>query len=211
MRLTIVFDNTACHKSLTAGWGFSCLVEAAGKTILFDTGSKAAILADNMKKLRVDPFQIDAVFISHDHWDHTGGLSALPGIEKLPVYVPASYSSSAETPGMISISEPVEIFKNIFSTGELKHTEQSMVIRLKSEAVVIAGCSHPGVGEIMNAASVFGKVTTIIGGLHGFAEFDKIEHLKRICPTHCTRYIERIAGEYPQKYIPGGAGRIITL
>jgi len=76
---------------------------------------------------------------------------------------------------------------------------------------VVAGCSHPGVEEILGAASVFGKVTTLVGGLHGFQDFELIDDLKRICPTHCTQYINEIAARYPEKVIPGGAGKVIVL
>jgi 7,8-dihydropterin-6-yl-methyl-4-(beta-D-ribofuranosyl)aminobenzene 5'-phosphate synthase len=74
MKITIIYDNTAFSKNLTPDWGFSCLVEAYDRKILFDTGAKGSILFDNMKKLDIDPSEIDMVFISHDHWDHTGGL-----------------------------------------------------------------------------------------------------------------------------------------
>jgi metal-dependent hydrolase (beta-lactamase superfamily II) len=74
VKVTIIYDNTAWDKNLKSDWGFSCLVEVFGKNILFDTGAKADILDYNMKQLKIDPLQIDEVFISHSHWDHTGGL-----------------------------------------------------------------------------------------------------------------------------------------
>jgi len=40
--------------------------------------------------------------------------------------------------------------------------------------VVVVGCSHPGVGEIIYAASEFGKVYGVIGGLHGFHDFNRL-------------------------------------
>lgn len=50
-----------------------------------------------------------------------------------------------------------------------------------------------------------------IGGLHGFKEFELIQNLKSICPTHCTQFKEKIRSFYPDKYIEGGAGRVITI
>jgi len=32
-----------------------------------------------------------------------------------------------------------------------------------------------------------------------------------ICPTHCTRHIAEIKAFYPEKYVEGGAGKIINL
>ncbi len=211
MRSTIVYDNTSRQENLAADWGFSCLVEAHGKTILFDTGARADILGQNMKALRIDPSRIDAVFISHDHWDHTGGLFAVMKIGRMSVYVPGSFRSMPDLYGLRRIAGPAEIFDNIFSTGELKAIEHSLVIRQEEGVVVVAGCSHPGVGEILEAASAFGNVTTLIGGFHGFDDFGQIAGLSCICPTHCTRHVDRIAAMYKKQYVSGGAGRVLEI
>jgi 7,8-dihydropterin-6-yl-methyl-4-(beta-D-ribofuranosyl)aminobenzene 5'-phosphate synthase len=76
MKITILYDNTLFQNNLEADWGFSCLVEAHGRTILFDTGANGALLLENMKKLNIKPSSVDDVFISHPHFDHIGGLSA---------------------------------------------------------------------------------------------------------------------------------------
>ena len=77
MKITIIYDNTAYKKSFQADWGFSCLVEVDNTPkILFDTGADGSILLSNMKKLNINPDSIEEVFISHVHFDHTGGLSA---------------------------------------------------------------------------------------------------------------------------------------
>lgn len=36
VRLTILYDNTPGLAATQAAWGFSCLAEAHGKTVLFD-------------------------------------------------------------------------------------------------------------------------------------------------------------------------------
>ncbi|MFP4027901.1 MAG: MBL fold metallo-hydrolase [Candidatus Brocadiia bacterium] len=76
IRITIVYDNNPYKKGLKTAWGFGCLVEGLEETILFDTGGEGDILMDNMKKLHVDPDDVDAVVISHIHQDHCGGLPA---------------------------------------------------------------------------------------------------------------------------------------
>lgn len=58
-------------------WGFSALIEADGKKILFDTGSRPNTVIINAKELNVDLTNIDDVFLSHNHKDHTGGLMNL--------------------------------------------------------------------------------------------------------------------------------------
>ena len=42
--------------------------------VLFDTGSDTRVLKHNMVLLGVKPEHIDKLVISHDHWDHSGGL-----------------------------------------------------------------------------------------------------------------------------------------
>ena len=210
MKVTIIYDNTAWDKNLKSDWGFSCLVEAFGKNILFDTGAKADILGYNMKKLKIDPMQIDEVFISHSHWDHTGGLSWFLKLNPVKVNIPRSFALSDDNVTVMRISEKCKLHDNIYSTGELKNIEHSLIIKEDTGVTVIAGCSHPGVREILYAASEFGKVKTLIGGLHGFNEFSLIDTLENICPTHCTRFIREIQKCYPGKYIEGGAGKVIT-
>ena len=209
MRVSILYDNTARDDRLTPGWGFSCLVEAYGLNILFDTGADAGILAGNMKIMGVDPRTVDCIFISHDHWDHTGGLSALVEKTDARVYVPESFAGAQAS--VTRIRKPLKLAEHIHSTGELNHGEQSLVVCLGDAVVVVVGCAHPGVREILAAASAFGNVSALIGGLHGCDDFDLLGDLNIICPTHCTRRIDEIAALYPGKYIPGGAGAIISF
>ena len=55
-------------------WGFSALIEADGQRILFDTGSREKTVFQNAKELKINLDNIDNVFLSHNHKDHTGGL-----------------------------------------------------------------------------------------------------------------------------------------
>lgn len=211
MKITIVYDNKALQGNLKADWGFSCLIEMCSKRILFDTGANGTILLDNMRELDIDPATIDDVFISHEHWDHTGGLSDFLDINPASIYIPVSCRSLYNAGNVIKVMEPLEIHKNIFSTGELKSIEQSLVLNSEKGLVVVVGCSHPGVDIILNSAAQFGKPTTIIGGLHEFKEFELIKDLQLVCPTHCTQHVSEIESLYPDRFIQGGAGKIIEL
>jgi 7,8-dihydropterin-6-yl-methyl-4-(beta-D-ribofuranosyl)aminobenzene 5'-phosphate synthase len=212
MKITILYDNTSFQAGLKPDWGFSSLIEAYNRTILFDTGSNGSILLENMHKLGVDSSSIDEVFISHPHFDHIGGLSAfLNENNNVKVYVPVSLRGIRNAAEIIYIDKPSELHENFFSTGELDHIEQSMAVKTDKGLVLIVGCSHPQMEHILEAASQFGKVYAIIGGLHGFDKYDLFKDLGIICPTHCTQHITEIKELYPDKYCEGGVGRIITI
>lgn len=212
MKITIIYDNTVFLKGLRSDWGFSCLVEVPERTILFDTGSDGSILLGNMKKLDIDPLSIDEVFISHAHFDHIGGLSAFLNVNNnVTIYVPVSLRGVRNAREIIHVDKPMKLHDNIFSTGELENIEQSMAVKTDKGLVLIAGCSHPAMENILGTASQFGKVYAIIGGLHGFNKFELFQELKVICPTHCTSHISEIKSLYPDKYIEGGAGQIIEI
>ena len=215
MKITIISDNTVHKPGLKSEWGFSCLVEAEGTPrILFDTGTSGSVLLHNMEKLNIGPKTIDCVFISHGHWDHTGGLKDFLKLnDNVKLYLPYSFFSFTK-PGageVINVKDSVKIYENVFSTGRLSGIEQSMVVKTDRGLVVIAGCSHPGVGNILNSAFKWGKVIALIGGLHGFSDFDLVKDLDSICATHCTQYKDKIKTLYPEKFIEGGAGRVIEI
>ncbi len=210
MKLTIIYDNTR-HQDLTADWGFSCLVESHGKKILFDTGANGRILLDNMKRLHLDPGTVDEVFISHAHFDHMGGLADFLSVHNTRVYIPSCILVPESPVEFVSIRDPVEIHENIFSTGALQHFEQSLVVRIKDGLAVIVGCSHPGIDLILKRASKWGNVKALIGGFHGFKDFQLLENLDVLCPSHCTQYQAEIKALFPAKTIEGGVGRVIEL
>lgn len=213
MKITIIYDNETYKEGLQADWGFSCLVEIENTPrILFDTGANGAILLSNMEKLKIDPASIQDVVISHAHFDHVGGLAAFLNVNPdVSIYVPASIGRGHSEKGVISVDGPMEIYENVFSTGELDNIEQSMAIKTDDGIVVIAGCSHPGMAHILVAASQFGKVYAVVGGLHGFCEYELFKDLKLICPTHCTQHKQEIKSLYPDRYVEGGAGQVIVI
>ncbi|MBN1900840.1 MBL fold metallo-hydrolase [Candidatus Sumerlaeota bacterium] len=211
MKITIIYDNTTLREDLQADWGFSALVEAGGRKILFDTGANGPILISNMQKLGINPKEISDVFISHAHFDHTGGLSAfLEQNSDVKVWLPPSFRGVLNARESVAVENPVEIYEGIYSTGELEEIEQSLCVETKMGIVVIAGCSHPKMKHILEAASQFGKVYGIIGGFHGNKP-DSLKNLDLICATHCTQYIPQIKSLYTQKYVEGGAGKVLEI
>ncbi|MEA3222151.1 MAG: MBL fold metallo-hydrolase, partial [Thermodesulfobacteriota bacterium] len=155
MKITLIYDNTVHKEGLSADWGFACLIEMEGcPKILFDTGANGKILLSNMKALDIDPSSIEEVMISHNHWDHTGGLSdILKANNTIKLYVPASFPDVSGAKEVVRVDNSLEIHDGVFSTGELSNIEQSLIIKTKKGLAVIAGCSHSGVTNILDAAS----------------------------------------------------------
>lgn len=58
-------------------WGFSALVEAGDKRILFDSGNREETVIQNAEELGIDLSDVTDIILSHHHDDHTGGWRAL--------------------------------------------------------------------------------------------------------------------------------------
>ena len=73
MKLTVLTENVAGAKFL-AEHGLSYLIEHDGKTILFDTGHSSVFLENStLMGLNIKD-SVDAIVLSHGHWDHGDGL-----------------------------------------------------------------------------------------------------------------------------------------
>jgi 7,8-dihydropterin-6-yl-methyl-4-(beta-D-ribofuranosyl)aminobenzene 5'-phosphate synthase len=93
-RVTIIYDAFGKPSDLERGWGYSALVEYAGKRILFDTGGQYKAFINNTRLLHIDLKKLDFVVISHRHGDHTSGLSYV--IQQNPmvkIYAPLEVGS----------------------------------------------------------------------------------------------------------------------
>jgi 7,8-dihydropterin-6-yl-methyl-4-(beta-D-ribofuranosyl)aminobenzene 5'-phosphate synthase len=145
--------------------------------LLFDTGDNGSILLSNMSKLNIDPKSIDIVFLSHFHHDHTGGLSDfLKKNSGVTIYYPQSFPvkliNEMKNSGasLIPVSSFQEIKENIFSLGEINGAipEQSLAIRTPKGVVVITGCAHPGIIDILEKAKSSFPGETIYLAMGGF-------------------------------------------
>ena len=70
MKITFLSDNKTENSLCTAEWGLSILIESQGNKVLFDVGA-SPIFAGNAKNLGIDLADVEAVAISHGHYDHT--------------------------------------------------------------------------------------------------------------------------------------------
>lgn len=237
LTVTIIYDNYAADQACGTDWGFSCLIEGTGKTILFDTGTKEDVFLKNIAALKIDLGRVDLAVVSHLHGDHTGGLDAV--LRKKPdltVYVPDDKDPNAgllyerwRKPGgkVIPVGQARELDKGLFLTGTLGDAiqEQALVLDTSRGLVIIAGCAHPGiVGMVEKAKEVTGRpVEAVIGGFHllqtGEQELARIIArfqelgVARVGATHCTgdKAIAMLREAYKDKFIELGAGRVLKF
>jgi len=200
MRVIIVYDNEA-NPGFESGWGFSCLIETQER-LLFDTGDSGDKLIYNLGQLKVPPESIAKVVISHNHWDHTGGLKEFLKVNNdAQVFHPKSFS------------EPTEICTEIYSTGALGTfiKEQSLVINTEKGNIVVTGCAHPGLENIIERSRELGEIYGVLGGFHEFSKLEKLQGIELIAPCHCTQYKQQIKNEYPDEFVEIKAGSVIEI
>jgi glyoxylase-like metal-dependent hydrolase (beta-lactamase superfamily II) len=122
LKITILYDNTLFDPRPKADEGFATLIEYKGHTLMFDTGARGSILLHNMQKLGVDPRSIEAIVLSHEHSDHTGGLQALLNNGNRPtVYVPSAFSSGfkksvSDKTKLVEVTDAFAVLPSIYTT-----------------------------------------------------------------------------------------------
>lgn len=85
-RITVLVENTAGKNRLWAEHGLSYLIETGGRKFLFDTG-QGMVLRNNLERLNIDLSTVEALILSHGHYDHTGGIEmAAESIHPFRVY-----------------------------------------------------------------------------------------------------------------------------
>jgi len=216
VRIRILYDNEAPEGMLGAH-GFACQV---GEDVLFDTGGELALLKHNMDAMGLSPETINTVVISHDHWDHQGGLDILSEMGETRVLLPRSVSGRLRrrvlrypNAEIVEVLDSFEIKEGIWTTGELGRGigEQSLVVRSEEGLTLITGCAHPGVESIFRHASRLGPVRKLIGGLHDFDQLHLLEDLDLVVPCHCTVMKGRILQRFPERSIPCHVGLTLEV
>jgi 7,8-dihydropterin-6-yl-methyl-4-(beta-D-ribofuranosyl)aminobenzene 5'-phosphate synthase len=213
VKITILYDNETFNEQATKDWGFSCLIEEPDiPGLLFDTGAKGSVLLHNMVVLGISPLDIGTIVISHTHFDHAGGLPEfLLFNDNVDLYLPATLEGDLPVRDVTIVKNATPIYEGISSTGVLDNIEQALLLSTEKGTVLITGCAHPGLGKIMDIAAEKGPIHGIIGGLHDFDDFDRLNTVDFVCPCHCTQYKTEIGLIFPDKYIAGGVGVTINI
>ena len=249
-----LIDAPEVAVSLRAEHGFAALLTlyAGGERhrVLFDAGLSPNGLIENMDRLQIQPKEIEAVILSHGHFDHTGGLAGL--VERLgranapllvhpkayarrrsappqgePLPLPPPSRSALEGAGfdLVESKDPSLIFHNaMLVTGEVPRVtdfeqgfpffqaevegrwvpephlldDQAVVVNVRDRGLVIlTGCGHSGIVNIVRRARGLTGVDRIAGILGGFhlpgAYFEPL-----IAPT-----VRALQAFDPQMIVPG--------
>lgn len=209
VEVTLVAEGSSQLDYVTRNWGLSfCLNDK----ILFDCFHDFSALHRQMKAACIDLNAIEKVIISHDHWDHQGGLWEL--LDKRPdieLYMPPHLSENtrqklADWKGVSVITtKTCEIAPQLYILEPLPATlkensfyEQALIFETAEGLVMLSGCAHPNiVAMVKKAKSDFGQpVHSILGGLHLRSESEEAaiscaqelqkEGVQNIAPLHCT-------------------------
>jgi 7,8-dihydropterin-6-yl-methyl-4-(beta-D-ribofuranosyl)aminobenzene 5'-phosphate synthase len=234
LTITVIYDNNAFNPKLKTGWGFSCIVKGTEKTLLFDTGSDNEILLSNMESLGIDPAEIKLVVLSHNHWDHVGGLFRFLKVNsKVEIWLPKSFSDNFKAriknykACYQEITDSARIGEGVYSTGEMGTwiKEQSLILKTDKGLVVITGCAHPGIVEIVAKTKNWlkEKVYLVLGGFHLsgcsdrelkniIGQFRKLG-VEKVGPCHCSgeRCRELFKREYHEDFVEIAAGSILRI
>ncbi|RLE18861.1 MAG: hypothetical protein DRJ14_02365 [Acidobacteria bacterium] len=162
LNLKVLFDNPNPDRK-DRGWGVSFLLN---DSILFDTTEAFEKLKQGLDFFKVDLRKITDVVISHDHWDHAGGLldfiAAHPASSRLNVYLLPSFSAELKEKVLLTgvslhiNNMPTDIQDGFSLTGEIDATykgnrknEQGLVAKGGQGFTLITGCAHPGISRML--------------------------------------------------------------
>jgi 7,8-dihydropterin-6-yl-methyl-4-(beta-D-ribofuranosyl)aminobenzene 5'-phosphate synthase len=232
--ITVTYNNIPFNQDLKTAWGESVFIKGMEKSILFDTGGDGSILLFNMEQLKIDPTEVDIVFLSHIHPDHVGGLDTFlrennEALICLPSSFPDDFKNKVgnKLAKISSIKEVEEICKNVWSTGELGTSivEQSLVLNTPKGLIIITGCAHPGIVEIVEFVKNYfeEKIFMVLGGFHltstseskikEFISELKRLRVKKISPSHCSgeKAIELFKEAWSEDFVESGCGAKIKI
>lgn len=142
MKVTCVVDDAVCdHSPFWGEHGLAFLIETGSGCVLFDTGQSGKVLLHNLELLGIEPKAINALAISHAHYDHTGGLPALlDQVAGIPLHahpdlfrerfsrregslrsvgLPLEREALEQRLELRLSAEPAEILPGVWTTGEI--------------------------------------------------------------------------------------------
>lgn len=257
--------------------GFSAFIETAEGNFLFDTGSGHSVVPNSLA-LNKDLRTIRKIFLSHGHYDHTGGLPEVLKLRgRVDVHahphvfldrIDVFKEEDREIKRFIGIRHNkryleslganfvfnrdfIEVDKGLFLTGEVPRQtnfeksdprlftevdgkttqdlfldDQSLVLDTEKGLILILGCAHAGMINIINHVihkTGKQKFYAIVGGTHlDFLTPEQLEEsiksLKRmeigkIGVSHCTgmKAAFRLHQEFGDRFFYGCVGSVLEV
>jgi len=276
-RITILCENLVGRLVGSGEHGFSAFIETDQGNYLFDTGSGRSIVPNSLT-LDKDLKSIRKIFLSHGHYDHTGGLPEVLKLKgKVDVHahphvfldrIAVFKEEDREIKRFIGIrykkryleslganfvfnTDFTEVEKGLFLTGEVPRQtnfekpdprlfsemdgamtndlfldDQSLILDTDKGIVLILGCAHSGMINIINhVINKMGKdkFHAILGGTHlDFLTPEQLEEsiksLKRmeigkIGVSHCTgmKAAFRLQQEFGDRFFYGWVGSVLEV
>jgi 7,8-dihydropterin-6-yl-methyl-4-(beta-D-ribofuranosyl)aminobenzene 5'-phosphate synthase len=203
--ITILVDNTIMElvpdsklikrlskpfKNFIAEHGFAALIEVENKMILLDTGATGTAVEHNLNLMDLTFDDIDFIFLSHGHNDHTGGLNKFKGkiiahpdsffkrylvpMEGIS-YELTSHQIDPEKHFLEFHKGPIKLSKGVLTTGEIERNhlwEELSVFRIKKHGKMLNDRIIDDQGVIINTT----KGLVIISGCSHAGIINTIEH-----------------------------------
>ncbi|MGC8720909.1 MAG: MBL fold metallo-hydrolase [Thermodesulforhabdaceae bacterium] len=106
--------------------GNACLVWTDNTCVLIDAGLPVRTIKERMKASSIEPSQIDAVVVSHEHFDHVKGLGPISRMYGIEVYIsPETFEALPPRTGDIP-KKRFFVRGKSFSIGDLTFTPFSL-------------------------------------------------------------------------------------
>ena len=277
MKITILCENNVGRLFGLGEHGFSAFIETERGNYLFDAGNGSTIVTNSLiwKK---DLKSVKKIFLSHGHYDHTGGLAEVLKLRgnvdvHIHPHVFLERFSIIKTGGketkryigmphkktyleflgahFIANQNVVEVEENIFLTGEVPRInpfekpdqrlfseiegkivpdlfldDQSLILKTQKGLVVILGCAHSGMINILNHAVdklKMEKIHAVLGGTHlGFLTPEQLEEsilslikmdVEKIGVSHCTGFsaASRLYQDFGDRFFYGCVGSVLEI
>ena len=138
-KIKILAENYA-YKTQFAEWGFSVFIDFNGTQLLFDTGQSGDCVLKNAKTLNTSLENIDAIILSHGHYDHTGGLNKILkaiGNKKIFAHKEIFTKRSTLENGKKTNSNPFLKYKNFFLSNNYPFVFCDEIVQIKKDLYLI--------------------------------------------------------------------------